>query len=261
MKASNPFKNNNNNKNVNNRFNCLKEDPLPQILPQPQAKSKPQQQVESISLNNRFDSLKESNEIRDEFRDEVKSRPMPSRSVFRRNKLPEVSIKPVSKPFIYKQDEFPDIMSSSNKVKDLAADVDTESGIYVKDTTNSYNKAIIKTNTKLDENVEEKQRKVNPGWVSIIRNYNTGKTQLIYGPKTTEQKQRDFLENNLNHHMINAITNMSIRWDRDKQKYDDIHGPGSFQDNYGYVPTYGEEYSNINENENENDDDYEDDEY
>ena len=260
MKASNPFKNNNNNnKNVNNRFNCLKEDPLPQILPQPQAKSKPQQQVESISLNNRFDSLKESNEIRDEFRDEVKSRPMPSRSVFRRNKLPEVLIKPVSKPFIYKQDEFPDIMSSSNKVKDLAVDIEEAAIdiIYVKDTTNSYNKAIIKTNTKLDENVEEKQRNVNPGWVSIVRNYNTGKTQLIYGPKTTEQKQREFLENNLNHHMINAITNMSIRWDRDKQKYDDIHGQGSFQDNYGYVPTYGEEYSNINEN----DDDYEDDEY
>ena len=43
--------------------------------------------------------------------------------------------------------------------------------------------------------------------------------------------------------MNKTITQMSIRWEEHRQKYDDYHGQGAYKEQYGYEVVYGDEYS------------------
>lgn len=115
---------------------------------------------------------------------------------------------------------------------------------------NSYSKAIRRENVVIvvEEDKDEVRRKsVKPGWVSIFKN-KSGKTEIVYGPKTEEEKQKAYQDSSMNYQMYLAITRMEERWKLEKQRYDAIHGQNAYNDSYGYTPTY------------ESDDDYDDEE-
>ena len=115
---------------------------------------------------------------------------------------------------------------------------------------------------KLKEELAKEKAKANilkPGWVYFNKNSKSGKTAFIYGPKTIYQKkieQKEVLENNLNYQMNEAISRLIIRWDQEKQKYDDYHGFGMFQARYGYEPIYDDYDSDYDSDDSDYEDDF-----
>jgi hypothetical protein len=113
---------------------------------------------------------------------------------------------------------------------------------------------------KLKEELAKEKAKVSvlkPGWVYFNKKSKSGKTEFMYGPKTLYQKkieQKEILENNLNYQMNDAISRLIIRWNQEKQKYDDYHGIGMFQARYGYEPIYDSD-------DDSDDSDYDSDDY
>lgn len=121
------------------------------------------------------------------------------------------------------------------------------------DSQNSYKKAIRHENIV----VEDKRVIVKPGWVSIVKN-KSGKSDIIYGPKTEYQKKIEYLRTNLNHQMGIAISNMEERWTRHEQIYDSLHGENAFKERYGYVPTCDlDDYDDDNNSDEDSDYEYE----
>ena len=265
MIKSNPFtkknnKNNNNSsrkdhnsKNNNSRFSCLNDDiklldigvditPSPDI----KVKIKNKEKEKDKEINTRFDILKteepiENNDIRDRQRQRGSTN-----NVFRNIRSSILKKEIEVKPFVYKESEFPDIITNakhidtvivSNTIEDTIEDTIEEplpNNSYIK----AINKAIVVEEVEVEDIVV-----VEPGCVSIVRNHQTGKVEVIYGSKTEEQKRLDGLEKDLNYHMNKTITQMSIRWEERRQKYDDYHGQGAFKEQYGYEVIYGDEYS------------------
>jgi hypothetical protein len=148
---------------------------------------------------------------------------------------------------IIKENDFPDLKSiSQNKVTK-----NTNSN------TNSYKKAINYENIP-DECEENKKPIVPTGWVYIVKN-KTEKSDIIYGPKTEEQKRKEYLSTNLNYQMCLSISNMEEKWNRYEQLYDSFHGENAFRERYGYVPTYDTDDDDYDYDETEpSDDDYDD---
>jgi hypothetical protein len=117
------------------------------------------------------------------------------------------------------------------------------------DNQNSYKKAIRHENIV----VQDKRLIVKPGWVSIVK-HKSGKSDIIYGPKTEYQKKIEYLRTNLNHQMGLAISNMEERWIRHEQIYNSLHGENAFNERYGYVPTCDlDDYNNYNNFEDDSD--------
>uniref|UniRef100_A0A6C0IA30 Uncharacterized protein n=1 Tax=viral metagenome TaxID=1070528 RepID=A0A6C0IA30_9ZZZZ len=129
----------------------------------------------------------------------------------------------------------------------------TSSDTKIKEPTpiinNSYSKAIKHENAVVvvEEDKDELIRKsVKPGWISIFKN-KSGKTEMVYGPKTDEEKQKDFEKSSMKYQMYLAITRMEERWKREKQHYDDMNGPNAFNERYGYRPTYDSDDDNLDD--------------
>ena len=103
---------------------------------------------------------------------------------------------------------------------------------------------------------------VEPGWVCFTKDKKTGKSKVIYGPLTEEQKQYErirYLEDNdLKYNMYKAIERMSVRWRDYKEQFDELHGEGAYKEKYGCDPIYGEEDSDSEgDSDEDSDDDYE----
>ena len=156
---------------------------------------------------------------------------------------PEPTILP-----IIKENDFPDLKSITQNKTINNSNLNT----------NSYKKAVNYENIPIE--CEENKKPIVPtGWVYIVKN-KTGKSDIIYGPKTEEQKRKEYLSTNLNYQMCLSISNMEEKWNRYEQLYDSFHGENVFRERYGYVPTYDTDedtYDYETESSEEDYDDYE----
>ena len=259
MIKSNPFtkknnKNNNNSsrkdhnsKNNNSRFSCLNDDIKlldvgVDITPSPDIKVKIKNKEKEKEINTRFDILKTEEPIENNDRQRQRGS---TNNVFRNIRSPILKKEIEVKPFVYKESEFPDIITNAKHI-DIVSNTNTIEEPILETTNlepnNSYikaiNKAIVVEEVEVDNVIV-----VDPGCVSIVRNHKTGKVEVIYGSKTEEQKRLEDLAKDLNYHMNKTITQMSIRWEEHRQKYDDYHGQGAYKEQYGYEVVYGDEYS------------------
>lgn len=119
----------------------------------------------------------------------------------------------LSKP----KDDFP-TLASSNITKAEPAKI-------------NFKKAI---NTVDNVVIEEKQFVPKPGWVYFIKN-KAGKTELVYGPKSIEQKRNEYQNKSWNYQMYLAISNMENRWSSEKQLYNIIRGENAYQSRYDNI--------------------------
>jgi hypothetical protein len=268
---SNNKNNNKNNKQANTRFNFISEElkakeeksksdkpkeNKPKEEKPKENKPKEQKPKSDKPKNDRFNIEKlmveeeiQRNDQRNEQRNELRNNysqniPIIQSSVPIAIHNPEPNMLP-----IIKENDFPDLKSiSQNKVTK-----NTNSN------TNSYKKAINYENIP-DECEENKKPIVPTGWVYIVKN-KTGKSDIIYGPKTEVQKRKEYLSTNLNYQMCLSISNMEEKWNRYEQLYDSFHGENAFRERYGYVPTYDTDDDDYDYDYNEtdpSDDDYDD---
>ena len=262
---SNNKNNNKNNKQANTRFNFISEElkakeeksksdkpkeNKPKEEKPKENKPKEQKPKSDKPKNDRFnmeklmvEEEKQRNEQRNELRNNYSQNiPIIQSSVPIAIHNPEPNMLP-----IIKENDFPDLKSiSQNKVTK-----NTNSN------TNSYKKAINYENIP-DECEENKKPIVPTGWVYIVKN-KTEKSDIIYGPKTEEQKRKEYLSTNLNYQMCLSISNMEEKWNRYEQLYDSFHGENAFRERYGYVPTYDTDDDDYDYDETEpSDDDYDD---
>jgi hypothetical protein len=264
---SNNKNNNKNNKQANTRFNFISEElkakeeksksdkpkeNKPKEEKSKEQKPKEQKPKNDKPKNDRFNMEKlmveeeiQRNDQRNELRNNYSQNiPIIQSSVPIAIHNPEPNIFP-----IIKENDFPDLKSiSQNKVTK-----NTNSN------TNSYKKAINYENIP-DECEENKKPIVPTGWVYIVKN-KTGKSDIIYGPKTEVQKRKEYLSTNLNYQMCLSISNMEEKWNRYEQLYDSFHGENAFRERYGYVPTYDTDEDDYDYDYNEtdpSDDDYDD---
>jgi|688.fasta_scaffold163135_1 hypothetical protein len=246
---------NNNNKTVkNSRFTFAKEElkilkdeakavkeEAKIVKEEVKPKVEKQKEKQKQNISNRFDMLRlmeepVKNEIKNEIKHEIKQNI--------KNEVPiKVSVVNVSEPIlqhVVKQtidivNDFPDFKSS------LSSKSDTKN---INTSQNSYSKAIKHENIITDDN---KKRIVQSGWVSIVKN-TSGRSEIIYGPKTEYEKNKEYLRTNLNHQMGLAISKMEENWNRYEQLYNSFHGENAYKERYGYVPTFeDDEYDEYDE--------------
>jgi len=164
--------------------------------------------------------------------------------------------------FINNSEEFFPVLGLSKKVNDKKVDDKKVDDKNVDDKkveiNNSYSKAIRHENVvivsqELDKD-EEIRKAVKPGWVSIFKN-KSGKRELVYGPKTEQEKRKDFENSSMNYQMYLAISRMEKRWELENQRYNEIHGPNAYNERYGYEATYDSDNDNDT---SDSDDDYTD---
>ena len=112
-------------------------------------------------------------------------------------------------------------------------------------------------NTANNVVIEEKQFVPKPGMAYIIKN-KAGKSVLIHGPKTVEEKRNEYQEKSLNYQMYLAISRMEARWAEEKQQYNIIHGDNAYQSKYGNTSNNNsEDEYNTDTDTNEDDSEYE----
>jgi hypothetical protein len=202
--------------------------------------------------NNRFSFVSE--ELKQDQIARDNSEPRQGNNLFLQRAKKTESIKPIALAII-NNDFFP-ALGLSKKQHDKNVD-DKNVDDKIPSTNNSYLKAIRHENViiiseEVDKD-EQRRKAVKPGWVSIFKN-KSGKKELVYGPKTEEEKQKEFQESSMNYQMYLAISRMEKRWELEKQRYNAINGPNAYNERYGYVPTYD---SDDDENDTtDSDDDY-----
>ena len=112
-------------------------------------------------------------------------------------------------------------------------------------------------NTANNVVIEEKKFVPKPGMAYIIKN-KAGKSVLIHGPKTVEEKRNEYQEKSLNYQMYLAISRMEARWAEEKQQYNIIHGDNAYQSKYGNTSNNNsEDEYNTDTDTNEDDSEYE----
>ena len=70
------------------------------------------------------------------------------------------------------------------------------------------------------------------------------------GPLTKTQialKRQEELDNNINYCMNQEIEKMKYRWDKYKEKYDELNGEGAYDEKYKLSPIYDSEYDTEDE--------------
>jgi hypothetical protein len=251
-------KNNNNNNNSNNktvknsRFTFAKEElkilkdeakavkeeakvVKEEVKPKVEKHNQKEKQTQNIS--NRFDMLRlmeepVKNEIKQDIKNEIKQEVPIKVSVVN---VSEPILQHIVKPTINIVDDFPDFKSS------LSSKSETKN---INTSQNSYSKAIKQENIITDD---DKKHIVQSGWVSIVKNTN-GRSEIIYGPKTEYEKNKEYLRTNLNHQMGLAISKMEENWNRYEQLYNSFHGENAYKERYGYIPTFeDDEYDTYDE--------------
>jgi len=252
MSKSNPFKNNNNNNKGNSRFSCLNEQQTPQI---DNNIRKERVENKEPSINTRFDILKEdplpiSDNVRsDNVRsDNVRSDNVRRYSSFRSAPVVKKEVVNVIVP-AFTASDFPDLkMTVSLKQPDKNDD----------ESQNKWNN-IVKKEVKIEVLEETEQKRiVNPGWVSIAKNKNTGKTEVIYGPLTEAQKQYEYIryleQHDLKYNMFKAVERMTTRWEEYRAQFDERNGQGAYKEKYGFAPDYYYNYDDDDDGDDDGDD-------
>ena len=141
------------------------------------------------------------------------------------------------------KNDFPTLSSSSQDLKPAAEPAKI-----------NFKNAITTTNPVVNEETKFVPK---PGMAYIITD-KAGKSKLIYGPKTIEEKRKEYLDNNMNYQMYLAISRMEIRWAEEKRRYNSIHGENAFQTKYG-ITSYNnsDEYDDDSDTDNDSNDDSE----
>ena len=203
----------------------------------PKVEKQKQKEKQTQNISNRFDMLRlmeepVKNEIKHEIKQNIKNEVSIKVSVVN---VSEPVLQHVVKPTIDIVNDFPDFKSS------LSSKSDTKN---INTSQNSYSKAIKQENIITDD---DKKRIVQSGWVSIVKNTG-GRSEIIYGPKTEYEKNKEYLRTNLNHQMGLAISKMEENWNRYEQLYNSLHGENAYKERYGYVPTFeDDEYDEYDE--------------
>ena len=143
-----------------------------------------------------------------------------SESTIRTILTPPRPAAPVLQVKIPVKDDFP-TLSTANVMKSEPAKI-------------NFKKAI---NTVDNVVIEEKQFVPKPGWVYFIKN-KAGKTELVYGPKSIEQKRNEYQNKSWNYQMYLAISKMESRWASEKQLYNIIRGENAYQSRYDNTTSY-----------------------
>lgn len=263
MKKSNPFNskgnsksNNNKSNNSNSRFSSLIENvPETNVFIENTNTDK--------KVNTRFDGLKDepivelSNNIE-------RQRSMPrfnsfSNSNSNRNSNRNVKVEP--KPFVFIENEFPDIKpnnqneSVNEKNEEPSLIKNNAWGIAVQAAKEKSKQKALEREMEI-ERQNQMDKPVEPGWVCFTKDKKTGKSKVIYGPLTEEQKQYEKIrwleEHSLKYNMYKTIEKMSLRWQEYREQYDENHGQGAYQEKYGCENDY--EYDSDSESDEDSDD-------
>ena len=137
--------------------------------------------------------------------------------------------------YSYTEEQFPEIISNNRNTTHLD---DTKNFI------GAFNRTII----------ENKSEIIEPGWIQISKNKETGAIEKKYGKKIEEQKNTSTdiaLESDINNQMTNIINKMQYNWSRYIQQYDEINGEGEYDLRFHYEPDY-----NILDEEDEEEEEY-----
>jgi|LakMenE01Jun11ns_1017448.scaffolds.fasta_scaffold9682384_1 hypothetical protein len=280
MKKSNPFNSNsksNNNNKSNSRFSSLIDN-----VPETNVFKANANANAELKVNTRFDGLKDEPIV--EFSDNIerqgieRQRTIPRFNSFSNsNNNSNRNVKVEPKPFVFIENEFPDIKPNNQK---LSVNESKNESVSVSVNEKNEEPSLIKNNAwgiavqaakekskqkALEREMEiERQNQmdkpVEPGWVCFTKDKKTGKSKVIYGPLTEEQKQYEKIryleEHSLKYNMYKTIERMSLRWQEYREQFDELHGQGAYQEKYGCEHEH--EYDSDSDNESDEDsDDYE----
>jgi hypothetical protein len=282
MKKSNPFnsksntKNNNNNNNKSNNSNSRFSSLIENV---PETNVFIANVNTELKVNTRFDGLKDEPivEISNKVETQVeRQRTIPRFNSFSNsNNNSNRNVKVEPKPFVFIENEFPDIKPNNQKLsvsesksKSISVSVNEKNEEPSLIKNNAWGIAVQAAKEKSKQKALEREmeierqnqmdKPVEPGWVCFTKDKKTGKSKVIYGPLTEEQKQYEKIryleENSLKYNMYKTIERMSLRWQEYRERFDELHGPGAYQEKYGCE----HEYDSDSDNESDEDsDDYE----
>ena len=132
------------------------------------------------------------------------------------------------------KDDFPTLSTAKIQIKDDFPTLSSSNVMKSEPAKINFKKAI---NTVDNVVIEEKQFVPKPGWVYFIKN-KAGKTELVYGPKSIEQKRNEYQNKSWNYQMYLAISKMESRWASEKQLYNIIRGENAYQTRYDNTTSY-----------------------
>jgi len=209
---NNPFLN----KKSNDRFNFLDQNSSRDNL---KVKSKDKKNVSDNSLK----------------KDEPKSRFKNTYS--NSNKL-------LDKQFIISDADFP-VLIKNNTINDNSINDNTINDNTINDNTTTNYKDIIASN---DSNTNlSQQNNIPPGCIEISKI--NGQICFKNGPLTPYQiklnnlnKYEEYLSNDPNYIMNNAITFMKNNWEKYRLEYDSVYGEGAYEDKFIYKNDYETDY-------------------
>ena len=272
MKKSNPFNSksntkNNKSNNSNSRFSSLIENV-------PETNVFIANTTIDLKVNTRFDGLKDEPivELNDKVEKQVeRQRTTPRFNSFSNsNSNSNRNVKVEPKPFVFIENEFPDIKPNNQKLsvnesKSVSEKIEEPSliknnawGIAVQAAKEKSKQKALEREMEI-ERQNQMDKPVEPGWVCFTKDKKTGKSKVIYGPLTEEQKQYEKIryleEHSLKYNMYKTIERMSVRWQEYREQFDELHGPGAYQEKYGCE--YGEYDSDSDSESDEDSDDYE----
>jgi hypothetical protein len=285
MKKSNPFnsksntKNNNNNNNKSNNSNSRFSSLIDNV---PETNVFIANTNRELKVNTRFDGLKDEPivELSDNIERQVE-RQVERQGVERQRTMPRFNsfsnsnnnsnrnVKVEPKPFVFIENEFPDIKPNNQKLginESKSVNETNEEPSLIKN--NAWGIAVQAAKEKSKQKALEREmeierqnqmdKPVEPGWVCFTKDKKTGKSKVIYGPLTEEQKQYEKIrwleEHSLKYNMYKTIERMSLRWQEYKEQFDELHGPGAYQEKYGCEHAYGYDSDSDNESDEDSDD-------
>jgi len=155
------------------------------------------------------------------------------------------SNKLIDKQFIISDADFPVLIKNNNTTSDNTI-------------TTNY-KDIIASNDS-STNLSQ-QNNILPGYIEISKI--NGKIYFKNGPLTPYQiklnnlnKYEEYLSNDPNYIMNNAITFMKNNWEKYRLEYDSVYGEGAYEDKFIYKNDYETDYDSDNSSELDTDYDY-----
>lgn len=272
MKKSNPFnsksntKNNNKSNNGNSRFSSLIDNV-------PETNVFIANVNTELKVNTRFDGLKDEPIV--ELSDNVERQVERQRTIPRFNSFSNSNsnsnrnVKVEPKPFVFIENEFPDIKPNNQKLsvnesKSVSEKIEEPSliknnawGIAVQAAKEKSKQKALEREMEI-ERQNQMDKPVEPGWVCFTKDKKTGKSKVIYGPLTEEQRQYEKIryleEHSLKYNMYKTIERMSVRWQEYREQFDELHGPGAYQEKYGCEHAYGYDSDSDNESDEDSDD-------
>jgi hypothetical protein len=280
MKKSNPFNSKSNTKSNNNKSNSRFSSLIDNV---PETNVFKANVNAELKVNTRFDGLKDEPIV--ELSDNIERQGIERQGIERQRTIPRFNsfsnsnnnsnrnVKVEPKPFVFIENEFPDIKSNNQKLsvnesKSESVNVNEKNEEPSLIKNNAWGIAVQAAKEKSKQKALEREmeierqnqmdKPVEPGWVCFTKDKKTGKSKVIYGPLTEEQKQYEKIryleEHSLKYNMYKTIERMSVRWQEYREQFDELHGPGAYQEKYGCE----HEYDSDSDNESDEDsDDYE----